>query len=193
MKLKPRHVPIALLIGVVCGVFLSSIWNGRALPAAHAEDTNAQAPTLASLAAEIETIKGRLPDQAHAMADVGYQFSNLWSARQKANWLLADFYWKETKSHLNWAVRIIPKRKDSAGQEIDLVAILQALENSPLKELGDAIASKNQAEFDKAYRSTLEGCYACHKASDKPFLRPHIPRQPDASIINFDLNADWPK
>src|SRR6266542_1859369 len=32
--------------------------------------------------------------------------------------------------------------------------------------------------FTRAYRLTLEGCYSCHKASDKPYLRPRIPEQP---------------
>jgi len=39
----------------------------------------------------------------------------------------------------------------------------------------------------------LDGCYACHKASEKPFIHPQIPYQPDASIVNFDPKADWPK
>ena len=127
------------------------------------------------------------------MADVGYQFSNLWFAGQKENWPLAEFYWKETKSHLNWAVRIIPKCKDSAGREIDLVAILQALENSPLKDVGDAISAKNKPEFETSYRLTLEGCYACHKASDKPFIRPQVPGEVDTNIITFGPKADWPR
>jgi hypothetical protein len=127
------------------------------------------------------------------MADVGCQFSNLWFAGQKENWPLAEFYWKETKSHLNWAVRIIPRRNDSAGREVDLVAILQALENSPLKELGEAISARDRGKFDKAYRFTLEGCYACHKASDKPFIRPQVPGEVDANIINFDPKATWPR
>lgn len=187
------RIPAAFLSGIVVGLVLSSFWNGRALSVAKAEDAQQQQPTLQSLTAEIESIKGRLPDQAHAMAYVGYQFSNLWFAGQKANWPLADFYWKETKSHLNWAVRIIPKRKDNAGREIDLVAILQALENTPLKQLGDAISAKDKSNFDNAYRATLEGCYACHKASDKPFIRPQVPSQPDANIVNFEPTADWPK
>ena len=46
--------------------------------------------------------------------------------------------------------------------------------------------------FTRAYRLTLEGCYSCHKASDKPYLRPRIPEQPASRIINFDPAATWP-
>ncbi len=150
-------------------------------------------PDIQMLAAEIETIKGRLPDQAHAMQDVGYHFSNLWFAGQKENWDLANFYCAETKSHLRWAVRIIPIRKDKTGQEIFLERILGAFENTPLKQLEGAIAAKDKAAFDKAYRFTMETCYACHKAVDKPFLHPQIPTQPESRIMNFDPKPDWPK
>lgn len=153
----------------------------------------APTPDLAALAAEIETIKGRLPDQSHAMADVAYHFSNLWFAGQNEHWDLANFYCAETKSHLRWAVRIIPVRKDNAGQTIELEKILQAVENSPLKQLEDSIKARDTEAFEKAYRFTVEGCYSCHKAVDKPFLHPQIPKEPEARVINFDPKPDWPK
>jgi hypothetical protein len=151
------------------------------------------APDLQGVAREIETIKGKLPDQAHAMQDVGYHFSNLWFAGQHQHWELANFYWLETRSHLRWAARIIPMRKDNAGNDVDVQVILEAFENGPLTKLEEAIAAKNGAEFESNYRSTLEGCYACHKAADKPFIRPQIPSQPETPIINFDPHADWPR
>jgi hypothetical protein len=186
---------LLLLAGLLLGIGLSALWQMQTIiPAAEGKDAPLKKPVdLASLAAELENIKGRLPDQSHAMADVGYQFGNLWFAGQKQNWPLAEFYWKETRSHLAWAVRIIPKRKDNAGREIDLVAILQSLENSPLKQLGEAIATKDSVAFDKAYRFMLEGCYACHKAADKPYIRPQVPAHPEANIVNFDPKADWPR
>jgi hypothetical protein len=150
-------------------------------------------PSVERLATEIETIKGKLPDQAHAMQDVGYHFTNLWFAGQKEHWDLANFYWSETRSHLRWAVRIIPVRKDNAGQEIDLGKILESVETSPLKQLQDAIVAKDKPAFEKAYRFTVEGCYACHKASDKPFIRPQIPTSPEVHAINFEPKAQWPK
>ena len=166
-----------LLLGGCLGVTLYVCFTAVGRPVA-AQATSSAPP--AGTAAEIEAIKEKLPDQAHAMKDVGYHFSNLWFAGQKENWPLAEFYNNETRSHLRWAVRIIPKRKDSAGVEVDLAAILQAFENSPWTQLKDAIASKNKAAFDKAYRFAIEGCYACHKASEKPFLRLQIPVQPEA-------------
>jgi hypothetical protein len=151
------------------------------------------APTLASLAADMEIVKAKAPDQSHVMEDVSYHFSNLWFAGQHGNWALADFYLSEAISHLHWAVRVIPIRKDAAGRDVILKDILQALENSPLKQLQQAVKAKDRQAFDNAYRFTLEGCYACHKAVNKPYLHPQIPTEPATPIINFEANPDWPR
>jgi hypothetical protein len=39
--------------------------------------------------------------------------------------------------------------------------------------------------FSNAYRDTLSGCYACHQASEKPFLRPRVPEAPEGRMIDF--------
>lgn len=184
-----------IVLAFICGVAVGiSYHHSRpVVQAAIADEKSSEATALSDLKAEIELIKGRLPDQAHAMQDVGYHFSNVWCAAQKQHWDLAEFYLSETKSHLRWAVRIIPKRKDKAGQEINLEAILQATENGPLAQVQEAIAAKDDERFVKAYKFTLETCYACHKTVDKPFIRPQIPSGPETQIVNFDPQAEWPK
>jgi hypothetical protein len=185
---------IILLAGVAIGFLLASIGNWLLTSAvAAADNPPKKVPDLVAIAGDLEIVKGKVPDQSHAMTDVAMHFSNLWFAGEKENWPLADFFWSETRSHLAWAVRIIPKRKDNAGREIDLPAILQSLENSPLKQLGESIKAKDRGAFEKAYRFTLEGCYSCHKAADKPYLKPQIPTTPALPIVNFDPRADWPK
>jgi hypothetical protein len=89
-------------------------------------------------------------------------------------------------------VRIIPKRKDNAGREIDLPSILKAMQNGPLAQLQSVIKAKDAEHFVAEYRLTLENCYACHKAAYKPYLRPQIPTGPATQIINFDPAARWP-
>jgi hypothetical protein len=120
------------------------------------------------------------------MKDVGYHFSNLWFAGQKNNWPLADFYWSETRSHLRWAVRIIPVRKDAQGNEIRLQELLDAFEKTSLEELHQAISQKNGEKFAATYKQMLDSCYVCHLAVAKPFLRLQIPQRPEAPIIRFD-------
>jgi hypothetical protein len=181
-----RSGPLATL--AVAALALGLVW-GAGRPATSSAD--APAAEIARLKAELEQLKGRLPSQSHAMMDVGYHFTNLWFAAQHANWPLAQFYLDETRSHLRWAVRIIPVRRTKDG-EVDLRGLLEAVDRGALAEVGKAIAGKNLDAFAAAYRQTLEGCYTCHKASDKPYLRPRIPEAPEAKIINFDPAATWP-
>lgn len=189
---KTLSVLLPLVVGLAVGYLLAHS-GAPASSVTAAEQGPPKPPDLNAVAADLKVALGKLPDKSHAMTDVAMQFSNCWFAGEHENWPLADFFYSETKSHLAWAVRIIPKRKDNAGKEIDLPAILQSLENSPLKQLGEAIKQKDKTAFEKAYKFTLDGCYSCHKAADKPYLRPQIPTQPALPIINFDPNADWPK
>jgi hypothetical protein len=188
-------VAAAFIAGGVAGRLSHSgreaIWpTGSA--AAYAQPPE-PATDMKALAAEVERLKGVVPDQAHAMSDVDYHFTNLWFAGKAKNWPLADFYWKESLAHMKWAVRIIPVRKDNAGKEVKLEDILQAIENSPYMQMGDVIKQQDEAKFETTYKYLVEGCYSCHKASDKPYLRPQLPERPATTIINFDAKATWPR
>lgn len=159
---------------------------------AQAQDAQSIDEELAALRADVERLKQLVPDQAHAMQDVGYHFTNLWFAGTNGHWALADFYLGETRSHLKWAVNIIPVRQTAAG-EVDLNGIREAFDNTLLASVKDAIDDKDLARFDAAYRESIEGCYACHKSSEKPFVRPHIPGESEQRIINFNPDAEWPQ
>ncbi len=154
----------------------------------------AAAPTaVPSIESDVQQLKDKATDQAHVMTSVAYHFNNLWFAAEAKNWSLAQFYWNETRSHLRRAVRVISVRKDNAGAEIKLADILEAMENTPLAQLQASIERQDYTDFVAAYKFSLETCYACHKAADKPYLRPRIPEHPAEPTINFDPQADWPK
>ena len=141
---------------------------------------------------DVARLKSIATDQSHVMADVGYHFANLWFAGDKKNWPLAKFYFDETRSHLKWAVRVIPVRKTKAG-DVELQGILDAVDNSMFSEIGKSIENKDVDGFRASYRKSLEGCYSCHKAAEKPYLRPQIPTAPPQPMINFDPEARWPE
>jgi hypothetical protein len=186
-----RLLPCLVFVAGLLVVLPLGLQPGQAQGQAAAKPTT-NAVEVAALQAELALVKSQLPDQAHGMADVGYHFANLWFAGQNRNWPLAKFYLDETRSHLNWAVRLKPVRKVATG-DLDLRGILQAVENTQLAALKNAVEDKGAEKFVAAYRQTLEACYACHKASEKPYLRLQIPAQPAAPIINFDPEAKWPE
>lgn len=169
---------IALVVGV--GVGLVPRVAEPAEPGGSAD----QAAEIARFKDEIERLKGMVPDQSHVMKDVAYHFSNLWFAGQAQNWPLAGFYLNETRSHLRWAVRIRPVRRTAAG-DVDLPSILDGVDRSLLTSMQKTIEARDLAAFSTAYRDTLSGCYACDQASEKPYLRPHVPEAPEGRMIDF--------
>jgi hypothetical protein len=160
-----------------------------AAPAAREPDTAAQ---LKELRAEIKKLQELVPDQAAIMSHLAYHWSNLWFAIEQENWLLADFYLSETRSNLKWAIRVKPVRVVNR-EKVDLKTIGEAVDNTPLTQMKEAIARKDRKRCIKLYDDTLSGCYACHKASDKPYLRPRVPAAPEARVINFDPKATKPE
>lgn len=195
--MKTNTILRSLLL-IAGGAVLGGLFVARVSPL---QRTQAAGPAPAAnggidvvaLRADVDRFKDVVPSQSHAMTDVGYQFANLWFAAEKRNWPLATFYLNETRSHIRWTIRIRPVRKDLAGNPVDLKGIFDGVENGVMTSLKEAIEKKDRGQFVSSYKQTLEACYACHKASDKPFLRPRIPLTESQSIINPDPTASWPE
>ena len=189
-----NRITVLLLLcgGAAVGAAAVQYWHAASSTTVAQVDSHAT-DEMASMRAEILRLRELVPSQSHAMADVSYQFANLWFAGQQKNWPLATFYFNETRSHILWTIRIRPVRKDDAGKDVDLKAIFDGIDSSSFAALKDAIAQKDSATFAATYKVALESCYACHKASSKPFLRPMIPQTPPQSIINFSADAQWPQ
>lgn len=170
ISVPPRHVTVAAAQGQ---------------PGA-APDVAKLAQEVAALRADVERLKQVVPDQSHAMSDVAWHYSNLWFAGEQGNWDLARFMFDETRSHLRWASRIIPVRKDPAGREVDVKALLEAVEQTSLKDLDASVTAKDKPKFEAAYRQMLTSCVACHQAVGKPFIRPRVPESVDSHVITFE-------
>jgi cytochrome c553 len=187
-----KKVTLPLLVASLCLCASSALFtsNSHSQAAAPADPSGSQ--RLEQLEKQLKGLEAMVPDQAAVMSHVGYHFSNLWVAVEQENWPLADFYLGETRNNVKWAVRAKPIRKTAAGQ-IDLTAIAQAIDNAQFSDLKKAIAAKNKEETEKLYDQTLTACYACHKASEKPYLRPQRPSHAEAPIINFNPQATFPQ
>ena len=111
----------------------------------------APAADVAELKAEIEALKGMLPSQSHSMVDVEFQFANLWFAGKAQNWPLATFYLNETRSHLNWTVRLRPVRKLSNGGDLDLRPLPILRRKAKKGEIRDANVCRSAHAFFCAF------------------------------------------
>jgi hypothetical protein len=178
----PRLVVFALLgAGAIVGGTAVEYWRSSRFSTA----AGAQTDKHTASDADVERLKTLVPSQSHSMADVGYHWTNLWFAADQKNWPLAEFYFNESRQHIQWTIRIRPIRKDPDGRDVDLKAIFDAVDTSTLAAVKAAIAEKDSVKFVSAYKEALEGCYSCHKASGKPFLRPIVPRAPGQAILDF--------
>ena len=187
---------IFFAFGILVGGFGFSLWRQYLFPvrAASAQTgTKNPVPDIAAMQADIAHLKEVVPSQSHTMTDVGYQFANLWFAGRQKNWPLAAFFLNEARQHIRWTIRIRPIRKNLAGDPVDLKGIYDSVDDSVMVRLQQAIDKKDDVQFAATYKGTLVQCYSCHKASDKPFLRPMVPTAPPQTIINFDPNAKWPE
>ena len=73
------------------------------------------------------------------------------------------------------------------GKDVDLQSIFEGIDTSSLAAVKTAIEKQDGVEFASTYKTMLESCYACHKASGRPYLRPMIPQTPAQSILTMDL------
>jgi hypothetical protein len=164
----------------------------RASLAAETKDATSR-ESIARLEKETSDLRRLVPEQSVAMLAVAQQFANLWHAAQRKNWPLAGFFLEETEEGIEWAVRIQPTRQDTPAGNVNLAAIYDSVATSIVPELKAAIAAEDNDRFAQAYRHMIEGCFSCHKAVGKSFLRPQVPAQPATQVLNFDPRATWPQ
>jgi cytochrome c553 len=148
---------------------------------------------IATLKADVQTLKDKAPSASVAMADVSFHWANLYFAGQAKNWPLANYYYSEARNHVRWLIRINPMPKGPDGMPVDLKAIFDAIDTSTFAALKAAIDKKDSAQFPVVHKAALESCYSCHKSVGRPYLRPQIPKTVPQTIVNLDPGATWPQ
>ena len=147
---------------------------------------NERQTTAQRLEERINHLSALLPGQGAVMSLVGYYFGNLWFAINAENWPLAEFYLHECRETLERAVAIKPVRQHPAGQDVDLVGMAEALDNTQFTRMDETIRARNKAGSISVYREAMIVCYACHVSTGKPFLNVRIPATPPSFGIEFD-------
>jgi hypothetical protein len=184
--------------GGLLGIAGDHVWQAGIISTASAQQQAQRGtplPTMASLPAEVAHLKELVPSNSHLMMDVQWHWTNLWFAGQAKNWPLAQYYFNESRNHIQWFVKKSPTLR-SAGpdrEEVNIEGIFEGIDTSSLNDVKTAIAKKDSTQFASTYRIMLESCYSCHKSAGRPYLRPMIPTAQMQSMINFDPNATWPQ
>lgn len=152
-------------------------------------------PTMESLPQEVARLKALVPSNSHIMMDVQWHWTNLWFAGQAKNWPLAQYYFNETRGHIQWLIKKSPTMRSSGPdkEEVNIEGIFEAVDTSSLADVKTAIEMKDSAKFAANYKTMLESCYSCHKSVGRPYLKPMIPKASMQAILNMDPNANWPQ
>src|SRR6266542_425616 len=111
-----------------------------AAPAAQAPRP-APLPTMESLPAEVAHLKELVPSNSHIMMDVQWHWTNLWFAGQAKNWPLAQYYFNETRGHIQWLIKKSPTMRSSGPdkEEVDIEGIFEGIDTSSLADVKAAI------------------------------------------------------
>src|SRR5881296_650345 len=108
--------------GILLGVGIDRGWRQGLIPTASAQQGRNPLPTMESLPGEVAQLKALLPSNSHIMMDVQFHWTSLWFAGQAKNWPLAQFYFNETRGHIQWLIKKSPTVR-SQGPEKEQVNI----------------------------------------------------------------------
>ena len=193
---------VLLVVGALIGGLVSQRYLAAAQkpapPAANQAPpaaNQAQPVDMKTLSADVERLKALVPSNSHIMMDVQWHWTNLWFAGQAKNWALAQFYFNETRGHIQWLIKKSPKIRSQGPEkeEVDVAGIFEGVDTSSLADVKKAIEARDSAKFASAYRTMLESCYSCHKSVGRPYLRPMIPTAHVQAALTMDPNAKWPQ
>ena len=113
------------------------------------------------------------------MMDVQWHWTNLWFAAQAKNWPLAQYYFNETRGHIQWFVKKSPTMR-SAGperEEVNIEGIFDGIDTSSLTDVKNAIAKKDPVQFANTYK--IMNRVACNWDPDTD----HLPGQPRPALL----------
>src|SRR6476661_1770414 len=161
-------------IGIL--LFVAGVALGLGLPALSAQQRagrGPQPPTLDQVPQEILTLRQQVPTNSTIMMDVQWHWTNLWWAGKKRNWPLAQYYFNESRGHIQQLVRKNPTiRNQVDNTDVELQGIFDGIDTSSLAMVKSAIEKKDALGFEKDYKIMLESCYSCHKSVGRPYIRP---------------------
>ena len=93
---------------------------------------------------EVATLRQLIPTNSTIMMDVQWHWTNLWWAGKKRNWPLAQYYFNESRGHIQQLVRKNPTiRNQVDNTDVEMQGIFDGIDTSSLAMVKDAIAKKD--------------------------------------------------
>ncbi len=122
---------------------------------------------------------GYVPHLGDIMSATQLRHLKLSFAGKLRNWDLAAYELGQIKSSFQDAATLYP------GIPITDMTIVA----DPIRQLSDAIETKNGAKFDKAFVALTNACNGCHRAIDRGFITIQAPTASPFSNQSFAPGA----
>ena len=182
-------------VGFVLGSLFVTVWGHSSALAQrdNAAPPAAPAPPAPPTMQDVQHLKDIAPPMSHPMVDAGFNATNLWFAGEKKYWPLANYFLGETRNRMRWETILNPGPKGTDGNPVDMKSTFDGIDKGSLTTLKADIEKKDSKAFAEDYKHLLEDCYSCHKAANRPYLRPQVPTAAAQTIINTDPEASWPQ
>src|SRR5256885_15336878 len=122
-----------VLIGAL--LLVTGIAIGLSIPALSAQQREGggrargpRLPTMEEVPQEIATLRQLIPTNSTIMMDVQWHWTNLWFAGKRRNWPLAQYYFNESRGHIQQLVRKKPTiRNNPDAPDVELQGIFDAM------------------------------------------------------------------
>jgi len=121
---------------------------------------------------KLKTLAGLQPGLGTVMIEYGNRYTNTYYAAKGGNWELAAYQLKEALEIQEVGEATRPGRAPG----------LKSFEDDYLDKLEDAIAAKDFAAFDKAFKAGINGCNNCHAEQGFPYISYELPSAPPAPL-----------
>jgi hypothetical protein len=155
-----KHFPLAvvLAIALVLPAFGEEVPFAQRTPSQIGQSANANVSRLSDI-----------------MVAVQLWHAKLWYSGSLKNWPLADYELGQIKDSFEDAARLY------ANIPVDTIV----LDTKSLNSLGEAIKSRDQAKFIRAFTDLTSGCNDCHRAAQLGFIVMKIPTASPFSNQSF--------
>jgi len=134
--------------------------------------------------ASVSTAKESAGGLGEFMTTIQLHAGKLWFAVNAANWDLAGYELDELKETMEAA-----KTLNAEKNGVKVSNVLDAVLQTQIAQLQDAIKSKSKLQFQKSYDSTLSACNGCHSEAGVKFIQIVRPSAPPVTNQRWEMDA----
>jgi len=116
------------------------------------------------------------------------RFAGVWFAVHAGNTGLAEYELHEMHEVIEGIEEL-----NKVENGVNISGVLQAMENTNLKAMNEAVAANDLVAFEKAYRDTVKACNSCHTSAAHEFIQIKVPEHPPIVNRNYGPLTEQPQ